>query len=94
MHLRNSGPRLTKEHWRNLLHEIEILKRIQSPYCIQLFDAFQSDVAVCECRLVLCQGGGWVGAEGCRDCQRASARDRCLFPGVFSAGVYRWWRVV
>eukprot|EP00668_Euglena_longa_P032309 GGOE01041617.1.p1 GENE.GGOE01041617.1~~GGOE01041617.1.p1 ORF type:complete len:541 (+),score=169.12 GGOE01041617.1:67-1623(+) len=35
-----------EKHWRAVLHEVEILRRIKSPYCIQLFDAFQSDTAV------------------------------------------------
>jgi serine/threonine protein kinase len=33
-------------HWRAILHEIEILKRIKSSYCIQLFDAFQCESGV------------------------------------------------
>lgn len=35
-----------EKHWKAVFHEIEILKRIKSSYCIQLFDAFQDDDAV------------------------------------------------
>jgi len=34
------------KHWRAVLHEIEILRRINSSYCIRLYDAFQSETAV------------------------------------------------
>lgn len=33
--------------WRAVFHEIEILRRLDSPYCITLLDAFQSNTSVC-----------------------------------------------
>jgi serine/threonine protein kinase len=33
-------------HWRAVLHEIEILRQINSAYCVQLYDAFQSQTSV------------------------------------------------
>eukprot|EP00996_Jenningsia_fusiforme_P000744 NODE_1673_length_1448_cov_92.751251_g1510_i0.p1 GENE.NODE_1673_length_1448_cov_92.751251_g1510_i0~~NODE_1673_length_1448_cov_92.751251_g1510_i0.p1 ORF type:complete len:438 (-),score=75.97 NODE_1673_length_1448_cov_92.751251_g1510_i0:135-1388(-) len=34
---------VTSKHWKNLCHEIEILRHIKNPHCITLFDAFQSE---------------------------------------------------
>ena len=39
--------RVGKEEWRHILREVEILKRIRSPLCVRLFDAFQDHSGVC-----------------------------------------------
>eukprot|EP00906_Rhabdomonas_costata_P029919 RCo042261 len=30
-----------REYWRNLVHEIAVLKKLNSPHCVRLFDTFQ-----------------------------------------------------